>query len=53
MTRHLTTEQALRTARRAVGGPVQVRDYALVVGIASGEISDVAEIASALGEWAK
>ena len=27
--------------------------YALVVGVASGEISDVAEIASALGAWAK
>jgi hypothetical protein len=27
--------------------------YILVVGIASGEISDVAAIASALGAWAK
>ena len=124
MTRYITTEQALRIARRAVGGPVHVRDiglldaavhrprasvlgqdaypdlmtkaaalllslarnhplvdgnkrlawlatyvflaknsvdldpndddaYALVVGVASGEIFDVTEIASALGEWAK
>jgi death on curing protein len=124
VTRYLTTEQALRIARRAVGGPVHLRDiglldaavhrprasilgqdaypdlmtkaaallhslarnhplvdgnkrlawlatyvflakngveldppdedaYELVVGIAAGEISDVAEIASALSEWAK
>jgi death on curing protein len=124
VTRYLTTEQALRIARHAVGGPVYVRDiglldaavhrprasvfgqdaypelmtkaaallhslarnhplvdgnkrlawlatyvflakngveldpddddaYALVVGVASGAISDVTEIASALGEWAK
>ena len=30
MTRHLTTEQALRIARLAVGGPVQVRDLGLL-----------------------
>jgi death-on-curing protein len=30
VTRHLTTEQALRIARRAVGGPVQVRDLGLL-----------------------
>jgi death-on-curing protein len=30
VTHHLTTEQALRIARRAVGGPVQVRDLGLV-----------------------
>ena len=124
MTRYLTTEQALRIARAAVGGPVHVRDigllaaavhrphatvfgqnayadgvtraaallhslarnhplvdgnkrlawlatyvflakngveldpddddaFALVVGVASGEISDVAEIASTLGSWAR
>jgi death-on-curing protein len=124
VTRYLTTEQALKIARHAAGGPVHVRDiglldaavhrprasvlgqdaypdlmtkaaallhslarnhplvdgnqrlawlatyvflakngmeldpddddaYALVVGVASGEISDVAEIASALGAWAK
>jgi death-on-curing protein len=124
VTRYLTTEQALRIARHAMGGSVQVRDiglldaavhrprasvlghdaypdlmtkaaallhslaanhplvdgnkrlawlatyvflakngveldpddddaYALVVSVASGTISDVAEIAAALGEWAK
>ena len=124
MTRYLTTEQALRIARRAVGGPVEVRDiglldaavhrprasvlgqdaypdlmkkaaallhslarhhplvdgntrlawlatyvfcakngveldpadddaYALVVGVAVGDVSDVAEIADALAGWAK
>jgi death-on-curing protein len=124
VTRYLTTEQALRIARHAVGGPVYVRDiglldaavhrprasvlgqdaypdlmtkaaallhslarnhplvdgnkrlawlatyvflakngveldptddaaYALVVGVASGEISDVTEIASALGRWTR
>jgi death-on-curing protein len=124
VTRYLTTEQVLRIARHAVGGPVQVRDiglldaavhrprasvlgqdaypelmtkaaallhslagnhplvdgnkrlawlatyvfvakngveldpddddaYALVVGVASGTISDVAELAAALGEGAK
>jgi death on curing protein len=30
VTRYLTTEQALRTARHAVGGPVQVRDIGLL-----------------------
>ena len=30
MTRYLTTEQALRIARRAVGGPVEVRDLGLL-----------------------
>ena len=30
MTRHITTEQALRIARLAVGGPVQVRDMGLL-----------------------
>ena len=30
MTRHLTTEQALRIARAAVGGPVEVRDIGLL-----------------------
>jgi death on curing protein len=30
VTRHVTTEQALRIARRAVGGPVEVRDVGLV-----------------------
>ena len=30
MTRHLTTEQALRIARHAVGGPVEVRDVGLL-----------------------
>ena len=30
MTRHLTTEQALRIARHAVGGPVEVRDLGLL-----------------------
>ncbi|UGS38379.1 type II toxin-antitoxin system death-on-curing family toxin [Capillimicrobium parvum] len=30
MTRHLTTEQALRIARRAVGGPVEIRDIGLL-----------------------
>ncbi len=30
MTRHLTTEQALRIARTAVGGPVEVRDIGLL-----------------------
>ena len=30
MTRHLTTEQALRIARIAVGGPVAVRDIGLL-----------------------
>ena len=124
MTRYLTTEQALRIARHAVGGPVEVRDiglldaavhrprasvlgqdaypdlmtkaaallhslarnhplvdgnkrlawlatyvfcakngveldpadddaYALVVGVAVGDVSDVAEIADALASWAK
>jgi death-on-curing protein len=120
--RYLTTEQTLRIARRAVGGPIEVRDvglldaavhrprasvlgqdaypdlltkaaallhslaqhhplvdgnkrlawlatyvfcakngveldppdddaYALVVGVAAGDVSDVAEIASTLGAW--
>jgi death on curing protein len=124
VTQYITTEQALRIARHAVGGPVHVRDvglldaavhrprasvlgqdaypdlmtkaaallhslarnhplvdgnkrlawlatyvflakngmeldpndddaYALVVAVASGGISDLAEIASALGEWAQ
>jgi death-on-curing protein len=124
VTRYLTTEQALKIARHAVGGPVYVRDiglldaavhrprasvlgqdaypdlttkaaallhslarnhplvdgnkrlawlatyvflakngveldppddeaYALVIGVASSEISDVTEIASALDAWAK
>lgn len=30
MTRHLTTEQALRIARVAVGGPIEVRDLGLL-----------------------
>ena len=30
MTRHLTVEQALRIARIAVGGPIQVRDIGLL-----------------------
>jgi death-on-curing protein len=30
VTRHVTTEQALRIARFAVGGPVQVRDLGLL-----------------------
>ena len=30
MTRHLTVEQALRIARAAVGGPVEVRDIGLL-----------------------
>src|SRR3954453_11413470 len=30
MTRHLTVEQALKIARLAVGGPVQVRDVGLL-----------------------
>jgi death on curing protein len=30
VTRYLTTEQALRIARRAVGGPVAVRDIGLL-----------------------
>ena len=30
MTRYLTTEQALRVARHAVGGPVEVRDLGLL-----------------------
>jgi death-on-curing protein len=30
VTRYLTTEQALRIARRAVGGPVEVRDLGLL-----------------------
>jgi death-on-curing protein len=30
VTRHLTAEQALRIARRAVGGPIQVRDLGLL-----------------------
>ena len=30
MTRFLTTEQAMRIARRAVGGPVEVRDVGLL-----------------------
>lgn len=30
MTHHLTTEQALRIARHAVGGPVEVRDLGLL-----------------------
>jgi death-on-curing protein len=122
VTRYLTTEQTLRIARRAVGGPIQVRDiglldaavhrprasvlgqeaypdlitkaaallhslarshplvdgnkrpawlatyvfcakngveldpddddaYALVVGVATGEVSEVAEIAKALASW--
>lgn len=124
MTRYITTEQALRIARRAVGAPIAVRDvglldaavhrpgasvmgqdaypdvltkaaallhslarnhplvdgnkrlawlatyvlcakngveleptddaaYDLVVAVASGEISDVAEIAVALGGWVR
>jgi death on curing protein len=123
VTRHLTTEQALRIARRAIGGPVELRDlglldaavhrprasvlgqgaypdvltkaaallhslarnhplvdgnkrlawlatyvflakngveldppdddaYALVIGVATGELSDVAEIAERLRQWA-
>ena len=30
MTRHVTTEQALRIARAAIGGPVEVRDIGLI-----------------------
>ena len=30
MTRHLTVEQALRIARTAVGGPVEIRDVGLL-----------------------
>jgi death-on-curing protein len=30
VTRHLTTEQALRIARLAVGGPIEVRDLGLL-----------------------
>ena len=30
MTRHITTEQALRIARAAVGGPIEVRDVGLL-----------------------
>jgi death-on-curing protein len=30
VTRHLTTEQALRIARHAVGGPIEVRDLGLL-----------------------
>jgi death-on-curing protein len=30
VTRHLTVEQALRTARLAVGGPIEVRDIGLL-----------------------
>jgi death on curing protein len=30
VTRHITTEQALRIARAAVGGPVEVRDIGLL-----------------------
>jgi death on curing protein len=30
VTRHLTVEQALRIARRAVGGPIAVRDLGLL-----------------------
>ena len=30
MTRHLTVEQALRIARLAVGGPIEVRDIGLL-----------------------
>ena len=30
MTRHLTVEQALRIARAAVGGPIEVRDVGLL-----------------------
>jgi death-on-curing protein len=30
VTRHLTTEQALRIARHALGGPIQVRDLGLL-----------------------
>jgi death-on-curing protein len=30
VTRHLTTEQTLRIARRAVGGPIEVRDLGLL-----------------------
>jgi len=30
VTRHLTTEQALRIARPAVGGPIEVRDLGLL-----------------------
>ena len=30
MTRYLTVEQALRIARRAVGGPIEVRDLGLL-----------------------
>jgi death-on-curing protein len=124
VTHYLTTEQALRIARHAVGGPVEVRDlglldaavhrprasvlgqdaypdlmtkaaallhslarnhplvdgnkrlawlatyvfcakngveldpsdddaYALVVGVAAGEVPDLAEIAAALGNWCR
>jgi death on curing protein len=30
VTRYLTTEQALRIARRAIGGPIEVRDIGLL-----------------------
>jgi death on curing protein len=30
VTRYLTTEQAMRIARRAIGGPVEVRDLGLL-----------------------
>lgn len=30
MTQHITTEQALRIARAAVGGPIEVRDLGLL-----------------------
>jgi death on curing protein len=30
VTRHLTTEQALRIARHAVGGPIEIRDLGLL-----------------------
>jgi death-on-curing protein len=123
VTRYLTTEQALRIARRAVSGPIEVRDlglldaavhrprasvmghdayadlmtkaaallhslarnhplvdgnkrlawlatyvfcakngveldpsdddaYALVMSVAAGELSDLAEVAAVLGDWA-
>jgi death-on-curing protein len=32
VTRHLSTEQALRIARAAVGGPVEIRDIGLLDG---------------------
>jgi hypothetical protein len=31
--------------------PADDEAYALVIGVAAGEISDLAEIASALGKW--